>query len=472
MISKFNYFLLCLFLVSFTACSEDDDVITQEPDQETELPSNPDEGSNEDEILNLDFTVSEDLADYYSEVSFDVTVEELKEELVNLTSDKHTNFLEYWQRHDYLYDATEDPNNSDNVILVYSGESRPKNQYQSGNNDNSTQTFNTEHIYPRSKITVETGESDLHNFYPADIGINSSRGNYPFAEGDGSYSSMGTSWYPGDDWRGDIARIVMYMNIRYAQTFEKVGNIDLFLEWNAADPVSELEVQKNNAIEEAQGNRNPFIDNPYLATVIWGGDEAVNTWTTDYSGPISEEYTDNSDDSEDSENDDEEEDDNTGGDNEGSENAILMFSEYVEGGGNNKAIEILNMSEETADLTAFSIKKQVNGNGEWSNELQLSGSLAPGEVFVIINAQSDLQQLLDEADITQNGAPMDFNGDDPVGLFNNGTLIDMIGVSGDIDFGKDVTLRRKSTVDGPATTYDEDEWETFDKNNVENIGTY
>ncbi len=53
-------------------------------------------------------------------------------------------------------------------------------------------------------------------------------------------------WYPGDNWRGDIARIIMYMHIRYDQDFDNVGNLDLFLEWNAEDPVSVLEVQKNN----------------------------------------------------------------------------------------------------------------------------------------------------------------------------------------------------------------------------------
>ncbi len=74
------------------------------------------------------------------------------------------------------------------MILVYSGESRAKNQYQSGNNPNATQTFNTEHIYPRSKITVEIGESDLHNFYPADISINSDRQNDSFVAGEGLVS--------------------------------------------------------------------------------------------------------------------------------------------------------------------------------------------------------------------------------------------------------------------------------------------
>ncbi len=52
----------------------------------------------------------------------------------------------------------------------------------------------------------------------------------------------------------------------------------LFVRWNAEDPVSQIEIQRNNIIEGAQGNRNPFIDNPYLATIIWGGSTAEDLW--------------------------------------------------------------------------------------------------------------------------------------------------------------------------------------------------
>ncbi|MGB8704779.1 MAG: endonuclease [Gillisia sp.] len=54
--------------------------------------------------------------------------------------------------------------------------------------------------------------------------------------------------------------------------------MDLFLKWNREDPVSIFEIQRNNVIEGAQGNRNPFIDNPYIATLIWGGTPAENRW--------------------------------------------------------------------------------------------------------------------------------------------------------------------------------------------------
>ncbi|MGB7499262.1 MAG: endonuclease, partial [Moheibacter sp.] len=53
---------------------------------------------------------------------------------------------------------------------------------------------------------------------------------------------------------------------------------DIFLEWNAEDPPTEVEFVRNTVLEDMQGNRNPFIDNPYLATIIWGGPDAENLW--------------------------------------------------------------------------------------------------------------------------------------------------------------------------------------------------
>jgi len=73
--------------------------------------------------------------------------------------------------------------------------------------------------------------------------------------------------------------MILYLNVRYREKIEKVGTVELFLKWNAEDPVSDFEIQRNEIIYAAQGNRNPFIDNPYIATIIWGGDVAAeNKW--------------------------------------------------------------------------------------------------------------------------------------------------------------------------------------------------
>ncbi|EDP70233.1 50S ribosomal protein L31 type B [Flavobacteriales bacterium ALC-1] len=225
-----------------------------------------------------------ELQAYYSGVDFTKTGTDLYDDLAVKTIAKHTLFLTYGERHQFLYDADEDPFNASNVRLIYSGESRSKTEYLSGSNPNSPQTFNTEHVYPRSLLGNGTAEADLHLLRTCDISVNSLRGNDPFSDGSGTpnqaYFSTGSSFFPGWDWRGDVARIIMYVNLRYNEPFTDVGTLNLFLEWNAADPVSpqEIEDNRNTVISGVQGNRNPFIDNPFLATVIWGGTQAENRW--------------------------------------------------------------------------------------------------------------------------------------------------------------------------------------------------
>jgi len=225
-----------------------------------------------------------ELQTYYSGVDFTNTGTALYDDLAVKTIAKHTLFLTYVERHQFLYDADEDPSNPSNVQLIYTGESRSKTEYLSGSNPNSPQTFNTEHVYPRSLLGNGTAEADLHLLRTCDISVNSLRGNDPFLDGSGTpneaYFSTGNSFFPGWDWRGDVARIIMYVNLRYNEPFTDVGSLNLFLEWNAADPVSpqEIEDNRNTVISGVQGNRNPFIDNPFLATVIWGGPQAENRW--------------------------------------------------------------------------------------------------------------------------------------------------------------------------------------------------
>lgn len=224
------------------------------------------------------FTIPSELTEYYKNVDFTLTGNSLKEALTTLTTNSHTTKLNYTDRHNYLYDADADLTNASNVILMYNGESRDEREYSSGNNNHSTQTFNTEHVYPKSLLSNSIAEADLHHLRSCDISINSNRANLPFIDGTGTYKKDNNAWFPGDDWKGDVARMVFYLHTRYESSFDKVGSLQLFLKWNKEDPVSDFEKQRNNVIEGAQGNRNPFIDNPYLATVIWNGDAAQNTW--------------------------------------------------------------------------------------------------------------------------------------------------------------------------------------------------
>jgi|SRR5690606_4095121 len=155
--------------------------------------------------------------------------------------------------------------------------------------------------------------------------------------------------------------------------------------------------------------------------------------------------------------------------------AELFFSEYVEGSSFNKALEIVNLTGSSINLAeqAYSIKKQSNGEGNWGGELLLTGSIANNQVYVIANENSTHPDILNKASLLKAGSPMDFNGNDAIGLFRNGVLIDVIGFLDDPeDFGKDVTLRRRPEITEPSVTYDPNQWDLFDIDNIEDLGSY
>ena len=135
----------------------------------------------------------------------------------------------------------------------------------------------------------------------------------------------------------------------------------------------------------------------------------------------------------------------------------LLFSEYIEGSSFNKALEIANNTGSTVDLSIYTVKKQTNGAGSWSTGLALSGNLNNGAKFVIVHSSIALACYnTASANISTAANEMTFNGNDAVGLFKNGVLIDIIGTfnGGTANFAIDVTIRRKSTITSPNTTFD------------------
>lgn len=153
----------------------------------------------------------------------------------------------------------------------------------------------------------------------------------------------------------------------------------------------------------------------------------------------------------------------------------IFFSEYIEGTSFNKALEIVNLTGKTIDLQAeiYSIKKQQNGSGDWMSELMLTGEIANNDVYVISNESADIPEIIENADQLKTGSPLDFNGNDPIGLFKDGELIDLIGVIDNTeDFGKDQTSRRKNSITEPSKIFESQEWEVLDLNNIDNLGTY
>ena len=149
----------------------------------------------------------------------------------------------------------------------------------------------------------------------------------------------------------------------------------------------------------------------------------------------------------------------------------LIISEYVEGSSNNKYLEIANISDSEIDLAAYTLIKYTNGAEDGAVEMALSGTLAPGAVKVFRSNEANLTLPEGVTAEATNSQVLNFNGDDPVALICNGEVVDLLGVFGDVDFGKDVTLRRKSSVTAPSATYNVGEWDTLEQDDVSGLGT-
>lgn len=237
---------------------------------------------------------------YYNGVNLTLIGGALKTELANKITNTHTSLLTYSNVWTELKITDEDPNNSSNVLLLYgyndtdgsviNDRSRSKNS-----NGGSVGEWNREHTFAQSLATPSMTTSspnagtDAHHLRSSDVQMNGNRGSRKFSSGSGNAGDVGSNWYPGDEWKGDVARMMMYMYLRYptqcvptnvgtGTTVSLDDMLTLFIEWNVQDPVSSFEAQRNTRLQTSQGNRNPFIDNPYLATAIWGGADAENTW--------------------------------------------------------------------------------------------------------------------------------------------------------------------------------------------------
>ncbi len=158
-------------------------------------------------------------------------------------------------------------------------------------------SWHREHVWPNSRLgmerVTESGRnqaSDLHNLRAITPRVNSSRSDRVYTDGTGDYHTTSVGgFYPGDDHKGDVARIVLYMAVMYKDILTltddlellldeskhytpegaRMGQLTLLLQWHKEDPVDEFERHRNDVIFEAQGNRNPFIDKPEYVHLIW-----------------------------------------------------------------------------------------------------------------------------------------------------------------------------------------------------------
>lgn len=179
-------------------------------------------------------------------------------------------------------------------------------QDQCGNYDEEGDCYNREHSWPESWFNGDgTARTDLHHIFATDGQVNNKRSNYPFGEvKKATWTSQngsklgscktpgysGTVFEPIDEYKGDFARAIMYMSVRYysedsdwddsdmtTKSVIKPWAIAMLLRWHEQDPVSQKEIDRNNVIySDYQHNRNPFVDHPEYAPMIW--DE---TWSAD-----------------------------------------------------------------------------------------------------------------------------------------------------------------------------------------------
>ncbi|OLP65148.1 Extracellular ribonuclease precursor [Bacillus pumilus] len=203
--------------------------------------------------------------------------------------DDHTQ-LSYSEVWNALKATDEDPHNRNNVLLFYSGVSRSK-QANGGN----VGQWNREHVWAKSHGNFGTSQgpgTDLHHLRATDVQTNSTRGNLDFDLGGNEYKGAPGNYYDGDSFephnrvKGDVARMLFYMAVRYEgddrfpdlELNNKVNNgsaplhgkMSVLLKWHKQDPVDQIERNRNNIIDQSyQHNRNPFIDHPEWASAIW-----------------------------------------------------------------------------------------------------------------------------------------------------------------------------------------------------------
>ncbi len=201
-------------------------------------------------------------------------------------------YTEVWEAIKY---TDEDPANTANVILIYTGRSQAKTANASVNSSDQD-AWNREHVWPKSHgfpDEAQWAHTDIHHLRPADASVNSTRGNKDFdwggtaiGEAPGNFTDA-DSFEPRAAVKGDIARMMFYMAIRYegsdatgvpnlelADTTGTTGNLlgkrCALITWHRQDPVDASEIRRHARIVERQGNRNPFVDYPAWAEELFG----------------------------------------------------------------------------------------------------------------------------------------------------------------------------------------------------------
>jgi len=359
------------------------------------------------------------------------------------------------------------------VHLIYGNKYVAATPYDSGSCD----SWNREHLWPRSRGISDSGldNTDLHHLRPADCNVNAARSNRYFGQC-GTVGPLAScvspahveaaldterdaqTFLPPADKRGDVARAILYMDLRYdgsePNTLDLVvsdcpesvpdgagmGYLSQLLQWNLEDPPDEEERNRNGEVcDNWQGNRNPFIDYPELATVYFGNPSPLPQNGEGYacSGPTTPPPTN-------------------------APSPSLIITGVIDGpltGGLPKAIE-LYATADIPDLSMYGVGFANNGDGTDGIEFTFpSQSASAGSFFTIASEVVGFEAYF--------GAPPDFvdgsvniNGNDAIELFFNGQVIDVFGDvnvdGGDWEYMDGWSYRRDTT--NSSTLFNLDDW--------------
>lgn len=216
---------------------------------------------------------------YYNSITPGLTGSALRQALTQRITN-HT-IISYSNVQYTLDEADADPNAVGKILTVYD-RSSVSSTWDSGS------TWNKEHIWPQSSYDEASPMvSDIHHLRAAKPNINSTRGNNYFniiSGNTGNWQYFDSRFYPGNVDKGDVARMLLYMAVRYydqnlrlvksdfgttTRNARTLGDIDILLTWHQEDPVDDFEINRNNVIYGVQNNRNPFIDRPDLFEPVW-----------------------------------------------------------------------------------------------------------------------------------------------------------------------------------------------------------
>ena len=250
--------------------------------------------------------VSSSAPDNYYSSADGLAGQNLRDEIQAIIADQSVvRAHSYADAFNIIEEADENPENSNEVWMVYSEESRAKYLRQSG--ATGTGFWNREHTFPRSRgdfFSIEDDEiefgmnfwwttnadstrhanSDAHALRVVDANENGSRGNKHYGNYTGPTGNQGS-------FKGDVARAVLYLAVRYEDlevvngfpdTNNQLGDLATLLTWHQNDPPDDYEMNRNNVVFNWQKNRNPFIDNPELVDYIFGN-QFGNVWNENMS---------------------------------------------------------------------------------------------------------------------------------------------------------------------------------------------